>query len=74
MDLSKEEAEFIKENSKILEAIFSRRLDWTLEKISELPSGKERDIKIEFWREYKSWLNSIGMIKENPKEVNRDFI
>lgn len=74
MRLSKEQTSFVKQNSKILEQIFNTRLDEIMEQISSLPSGAERDIKLEFWKEYKSWLNSIGIIKENPVKTSREFV
>lgn len=73
MILTEEDKKFLKDNKKILESLFIRRIEELKDNIFNMPiETKEqiakREIEIRFVNEYKVWLEDIGLLEKEPKK------
>lgn len=74
MILTEREKNFIQRHNKILEEIFKRRIDELFDEVLNMPKGEEKDIKLLWLKEYKSWSNSFKVLKENPEKKSQEFV
>lgn len=69
MNLTKQQTNFVDANQKILEEIFTGRIEEVKEVICDIEtSDEDRKVFIKFLEEYKTWLNLIGILKNKDKE------
>lgn len=76
MILDKEEKEFIEANQKILEQIFTKRIEELKNNIFSPAFSKEDiDSEIRFVQEYQAWLRTIGIIKGEKQKgrTNKEY-
>jgi len=68
-----EEQKFIKNNKKILSALFSKRIDVLKDEVLACDPEK-REVKIEFVNEFKKWLQFVKVFSQDGGGKKEDFV
>ena len=69
MKITNKERAFFKANKEVLESLFSKRIVDLQEDVFSMPSGADRDVKIEFIREFKDWLTTVKLFGKREKII-----
>lgn len=71
MKINPKERAFFKSNKEVLTSLFKKRIEDLSDEVFSMPIGKERDIKIEFIREFKDWLATVKIFGKREKRFKR---
>ena len=65
---------FIKKNKAKLSEMFNDRVEELKETVFIMAPGEERDMLINFVKEYKVWLRKIDVVTQEKKEKDPEYI
>jgi len=74
MNLKQNQKDFLINNKAMLAEIFQMRADDLFAEISMMEAGKQRDLKLDWFKEYNSWLATMRGMNSGGKKDKETFI